>query len=42
MKKNPVAKFSRQINTPKVFKDRKKSIKRGARKHKAQPYQIAA
>ena len=32
--KNPVAKFSRQINRSAVQRDRKKAAKRGYRKHK--------
>ena len=34
--RNFVAKHSRQFNTARVFVDRKKAAKRGARKHKAQ------
>jgi len=31
--KNPVAKFNRRVNRTAVFCDRKKSAKRGERKH---------
>ena len=31
--KNPVAKFSRRVNRPAAFRDRKKAAKKGERKH---------
>ena len=40
--KNPVAKFAHQINKSTVFIDRKKALKRGARKHKNEAYYQAA
>lgn len=39
---NTVAKHAHKFNHAKVYEDRKKAIKRGKRKHKNQPYQIAA
>lgn len=41
-KNNPVAKNARKYNKAAVFKDRKKAIKRGERKHKNQGYPVAA
>ena len=42
MKFNPVAKHARKFNRAKIYKDRKKALKRGERKHKQKSYPIAA
>ncbi len=42
MNANFVAKHARKYNKAAVFKDRKKALKRGARKHKKQRYSLAA
>ena len=42
MKNNPVAKNARKFNRARIFKDRKKALKRGECKHRQQAYPIAA
>ncbi len=42
MKGNFVAKNARKFNKSAVFKDRKKAVKRGDRKHKKQTYSLVA
>jgi hypothetical protein len=34
VRKNPVAKFSRQLNRPVTHRDRRKALKKGYQKHK--------